>query len=468
TRLVEDNSPCNLDHVQTDLNTWHGYLPGYSWKEYLDEVVKNTYSGSSWNFIGENKQDGAPMFNSECGNVWGYEGSTGDVDFTWDYHIMMNELRSRPLCAGWLYTEHHDVINEWNGYVRFDRTRKYDGMDAFVPGMTLADLHTLYYIAPQGELCREAKAGSTLEIPLFASFMTDKNPGALRIETNLAGWDALGNESLQQGTAYPVTFKPYLNELVASAKTTLPEQKGIYALRYELKNAEGVTLGKNFSLIYVKEGKNPVSDKKMDVVTIDPAGFSKAQWSYKQWNVLDGLKVDGAGSGYFEYTAPWPENLSLEQIESVALIFEASAKRLLGKDVQDANERTDGDYMRGKGLLDPSKNKNAYPMTGEQTFPSYVKITVNGAVCDNVWLPDDPADHRGALSWFSQPHNQLLNEAGSYGYLVKTLVPVAALTQGQAIRIRLEVPEGVNGGLAIYGKAFGRYPLDPTLVFVGK
>jgi hypothetical protein len=206
----------------------------------------------------------------------------------------------------------------------------------------------------------------------------------------------------------------------------------------------------------------------MDIITIDPAKFSKAQWSYKQWNVLDGLKVDGAGSGYFEYTVSLSENLSLEQMESVALVFEASAKRLLGKDVQGANEHADGDYMRGKGLSDPSKNKNAYPMTGQQTFPSYVKITVNGVVCDNVWLPDDPADHRGALSWFSQPHNKLLNEAGSYGYLVKTLVPVAALTRGQAIRIRLEVPEGVNGGLAIYGKAFGRYPLDPTLVFVGK
>lgn len=31
TRLVEDNSPCNRDHVVTDLNTWHAYEPGYRW-----------------------------------------------------------------------------------------------------------------------------------------------------------------------------------------------------------------------------------------------------------------------------------------------------------------------------------------------------------------------------------------------------------------------------------------------------
>lgn len=29
TRLVEDNSPCNYDHVESDLNTWHFYLNGY-------------------------------------------------------------------------------------------------------------------------------------------------------------------------------------------------------------------------------------------------------------------------------------------------------------------------------------------------------------------------------------------------------------------------------------------------------
>ena len=468
TRLVEDNSPCNRDHVQTDLNTWHSYQPGYLWKETIDCEVENTYIGSAWNFIGENRQDGAPMLNSECGNVWGYDGSTGDIDFTWDYHIMMNEFRSNPLCAGWLYNEHHDVINEWNGYVRYDRSPKYDGLDAFVPGMTIADLHTLYYIAPQGNLCREAPAGSTVEIPLFASFMTDRNPGTLRLETSLAGWDALGNESLTKVATYPVAFKPYLHESIAPAKVTLPEQKGLYVLRYELKTVDGATLGRNFSLIRVKDGTNPATDRKTKLVTVAPAQFSGAQWTYKQWNVLDGLKVNGAGSGYFEYAIPWPQGVSLDAAESVMFVFEASAKKLHGKDAADATGNDNGDYMRGKGILDPSKNRNAYPMTGLQPFPSYVKIYVNGQACGEAWLPDDPADHRGALSWFAQPKDKKLYEAGSYGYLIKTPVPVTALTEGKDIRIRIETPDGVNGGLAIYGKDFGRYPLDPTLVFVGK
>ena len=124
TRLVEDNSPCNFDHVITDLNTWHSYNPARQWAGLLDEVVSKTYPGSAYNYIGGNVQGNEPMLNSECGAVWGYSGSTGDIDLTWEYHIMMNEFRKRPKIAGFLFTEFHDVINEWNGYYRFDRSKK--------------------------------------------------------------------------------------------------------------------------------------------------------------------------------------------------------------------------------------------------------------------------------------------------------------------------------------------------------
>lgn len=32
----------------------------------------------------------------------------------------------------------------------------------------------------------------------------------------------------------------------------------------------------------------------------------------------------------------------------------------------------------------------------------------------------------------------------------------------------LAVPDGITGGMALYGADFGRYPLDPTLVFTKK
>jgi len=124
--------------------------------------------------------------------------------------------------------------------------------------------------------------------------------------------------------------------------------------------------------------------------------------------------------------------------------------------------------MRGKGTSDPSLNPNSYPMTDTVLFPSRVRIRVAGIAAASVDLEDDPADHRGILSWRSQPRDKHLHEAGSYGYLVAAAIPRAALeaaAEAKEIVLRLEVDEALPGGLAIYGESFGRYPLDPTLVF---
>lgn len=183
--------------------------------------------------------------------------------------------------------------------------------------------------------------------------------------------------------------------------------------------------------------------------------------------MLEGLKVNGAGAGYFEYAIPWPDDLTVEDVANVTLCMELSAKQLFGKDREDKTQG-DGDFMRGKGTHDPSSNPNAYPMTDDAAFPSSVRIRVMGEVAGVHELADDPADHRGILSWQAQPRDRYVREAGSYGYLVSAVVPQSALQrayEAKELVIRLEVDAALPGGLAIYGERFGRYPLDPTLVF---
>ena len=194
TRLVEDNSPCcGGGHVRTDLNSWHMYLPGWKWKATLDEAEARTFPRSAWNFVGGRVQGEEPMLNSECGNVWGYEGSTGDVDWSFDYHAMMDELRRHPKVAGWLYTEHHDVINEWNGYVRADRSEKQAGLGGLVPGMTLRDWHAPLYVAVGSFPTTAVRPGEAVSVPLWASFLTDASPGReLTLKLELVGYDGLG------------------------------------------------------------------------------------------------------------------------------------------------------------------------------------------------------------------------------------------------------------------------------------
>ncbi len=178
--------------------------------------------------------------------------------------------------------------------------------------------------------------------------------------------------------------------------------------------------------------------------------------------------MNGAGSGHFEYRIAWPEGLPLSDVAAATFLVEASAKQLYGKDREDAGEMG-GDYMRGLGTLDPSRNPNAYPMTDSVRFPSAVTVRVNGVLAGQYELPDDPADHRGILSWHAQLKDRRLREAGSYGYLLEVPIPRAALERAaadKALQVRLEVDDAMSGGLAIYGARFGRYPVDPSVVFV--
>ncbi len=88
----------------------------------------------------------------------------------------------------------------------------------------------------------------------------------------------------------------------------MPKGNGLYLLQMLLTDQAGKILHRNFVTFVVKDG-DPVQDTGLQCVSFAPASFSARDWSIKQWNVLDGLKVNGTGSGYFEYTIPWPAGL---------------------------------------------------------------------------------------------------------------------------------------------------------------
>jgi hypothetical protein len=488
TRLVEDNSANREDHVATDINSWHAYLPGYAWQEKLKLVCDSTFSGSPWNFAAGKSQNRQPMMNSECGNVWGYKGSTGDVDWSWDYHIMINEFRRHPKICGWLYTEHHDVINEWNGYYRYDRSNKFTGIPETFPGMELRDLHSPFYIAPGRNLCEEVEPGETVIIPLFASFFSDREVGdSLILEVEWNGCNILG-EPFER---YPkitkvIPYFPWMNQELESLLVNIPDQAGLAILKFTLMDETKNTLHRNFTTFLISKkpvsktpsfqskpiseeilaGRNGMSGLK--IISFSPNSYEASQWSLKQWDVLEGLKVNGAGFGYFEYHLKWPEDINPDKIKVASLRLELSSKKLHGKDDPNAGKQ-EGNFMRGEGTHDASLNPNSYPMTDEIPYQGAVRIKINAETSGIFELKDQPADHRGILSWFSQLKNNQLNEAGSYGELITANIPRTALKKAfktGKIIIRLEVDESLPNGLAIYGKRFGRYPLDPTLIFV--
>ena len=74
-------------------------------------------------------------------------------------------------------------------------------------------------------------------------------------------------------------------------------------------------------------------------------------------------------------------------------------------------------------------------------------------------------------AWGSSDRSKrwLLDEAGSYGYLVK--VPLSrkdikkAMQTGKiVIRLQVDKVGSAEGGLSVYGKESGRFPLDPSVI----
>ncbi len=461
TRLVEDNSICcGAGHTETDINSWHVYLPGWEWESYLQNLTENTYEGSEFNYEDGFRQGPEPNFNSECGNVWGYEGSTGDVDWSYDYHRMINTFRKYPKVGGWLYTEHHDVINEWNGYWRFDRTEKQTGLGEIVRGMSLKDLHAPVFVSTGNEICKTVRGGPTVSVPLYLSVMTEQDYGPeLTLSYELTSMNYVGETEKSNRGSIIIPYRAWMQKTLDPLSIRIPEFSGLATLQLRVLDAGDKVLSRNFMHFEITSD-TPLPNVR--VLSVPAKDFTDASWSQKQWNVREGRKINGAGKGFFEYTIKIPKKVKANKAKFAFFQVEVSAKELFVKDQQTFDK--DQDYMKGSKVA-PSSNPNSYPMTDATFFPSEIEVSVNGVRTKTTVLSDDPADHRGVLSWHHQLKNRKLEEAGSYGYLLN--VPIDKRTLKAAIKagqLKVNIRTIGEGGIAVYGKEFGRYPLDPSLV----
>ncbi|MDG2396814.1 MAG: glycoside hydrolase family 2 TIM barrel-domain containing protein [Flavobacteriaceae bacterium] len=477
SRLIEDNSVCcGGVHTATDINSWHVYLAGYEWEDYLKDQTEKNFKGSSHLYYKGWKQENQPFLNSECGNVWGYTGSTGDVDWSYDYHRMINSFRKFPEVGGWLYTEHHDVINEWNGYWRFDRSEKETGLSEIMEGMTLNDFHSLLYLSTGVEICRTVNGGEKIKVPLFLSSMSGIDYGdEIIIEYELSHINQIAESKIISSNQFKIKYSPWMNKKINPIEIKMPEIAGLSKLALKVKTLNNKILHRNFMHFEVFSNKK-ISNTK--VLSISPNNISNSKWSKKSWPVLGGKKLNGAGSGFFEYKFVLPNDYNNLDFKEAFFVIEVSAKEFFDKDKKGENYKDAGmDWMRGS-IVSPSKNPNSYPMTDEKLFPSIIKVFINDKFKKSFNLSDDPADHRGVLSWHNQiipsvkrPHKnwlkekRVLNEAGSYGYLIKVPISKEELFESiedGSLKVRIQTED--DGGVAVYGRLFGRYPIDPSLI----
>jgi hypothetical protein len=449
SRLVEDNSPNKYDHVATDLNSWHFYLDDYARaRQHLERVVRETYPGSEFNFVGGARQAGQPLLNSEYAGI---AARDGDNDIAWSLKFLTTELRRHPKICGYVYTELTDVEWEHNGLVNYDRSPKEFGYEFFVPGMTVADLTGPDVVGFDAPPCQTLAPGGTFAAPVFVSHWGPPLADA-RLRWQVSLRDRFGEARPVAEGAVPVQPRRFDVTTVEGLRLPLPGDPGLATLALWLEDQDGVLRARNYVNAELRDGPAPRVERGPGgwVTRFAPGSFHASAWPQPAVEG-DGSKFAAVGSGWVEYRLAPPADLPVGRVRRLRLRAEASARA--GRAKVDWPGRASG---------------HDYPQTEARRFPSDLLILLDDQPIGEVTLPDDPADARGALS-----HHRRV-DPGSYGYLLDLTVEGAALealqpalAAGQPLRLRLVVPPDAPhpGGLALYGETLGAYPLDPTLFY---
>ncbi|MCG9127410.1 glycoside hydrolase family 2 [Candidatus Poribacteria bacterium] len=418
TRLIEDNSPCLYDHVETDINSWHFYINDYKHaKDHIANVVEQTYPGSKFNYAGDNAQTDAPLINSEYGGI---SAGAGDKDVAWCFKYLTNELRLHPKICGYIYTELQDIEWEHNGFMNYDRSVKEFGYD-------YNDINTLDFIAidyPPGTV---VAPGDIVQADIYASHYSDKTINGTTLHWQLDTLEQNGDLTRRRVSgSVGIPFPQYQVEQVHQLEITIPEvNSSVGTLHVWVSDDSGAVVARNYINfeIYLEDSSGLTSLSHL------PGDISTSKWD--AGSEITEQRLTAQGAGYVEYQVSLPDDVIREEITKMELVFEASSSN------------------GGSRQTEPEK------------YPSDVTISVNGTEVETITLPDCPADARGVLTYI---HENL----GNYGYLYRIPLDQETCLNGvtDTLTVRYEVKGNAEnrGGLTLYGNRRGRYPTPPHIV----
>ena len=456
TRLVEDNSACNYDHVKTDINSWHFYINDYQQaRNHIADFVAKAVPGSSHNYIGDYKQGTEPIINSEYGGI---SAGMGDKDISWCLKYLTNELRLHEKVCGYIYTELQDIEWEHNGLMDYDRKPKEYGYSDLFPGFTVASIHSPDFVVIDAPPCSTLAPESEFSADIYMSHFSRKKMGAGVLKWKFDGTDGWGEKKEYATGSKPIQFSHYSVTKVDTLAVKMPPHPSVATLAVWVEDDGGSVLARNYINFDVYKEPPPrreFPDEKTCILRFDPGDYMDCAWS-SDWPGQYPEKACGLGSGKLLYELNIPDGVDTASIESIELLFEGAARAGL--------EKVDARMAE----LPWSRRKPAdYPQTDSTKWPTEVTVLVNGVPVEKVPYPDDPADARGVLS------HACGKDPGSYGYLTRLTMSGDKLTEilqkaaeQKSLSLSFEVaPDAARkGGFALYGDRMGRYCLDPTVV----
>ena len=436
TRIVEDMSVVAADHlehyghIRTDVNSWHFYSRFYSEaREHLEQVVRNTYAGSPFNYVHGFEQGSQPLINSEYGGPGALDG---DIDISWSFKFLTNELRRHGKLSAYIFTELHDVEWERNGFLNYDRTPKNFSYDPTI--VNQGDV--LPMDAPPVTQCAP---GQQIELDVFSSHFARRQRENITLYWTLGGIDSLGwaHDRLAQGSKR-IAFPHYRVELAERIRFQVPHETMLCTLWVRAVAPDGELVARNYVQFFVDGGYPAREETSRGVALRTPVHT----WTASEWSggSSDAGEAEinrscyGDGHGFFEYQFP----ISAEDIRGTSKI---------------------------RVLCEVSAHREGTPQTDSFAHPTSFRMLLNGVRIYSGILPNHPHDAAGVLSYLGDGR-------GGYGYLAHAtaegdlLQQVIANTGSNVLYLHCMVPADKPpvGGLTIYGGESGRSPLPPTVV----
>ena len=358
----------------------------------------------------------------------------GNRDISWSFRFLTNELRRQGKICAYIYTELHDVEWEYNGFLRYDRSRKEFGYDA--TEINAADVLPID-CAP---IARH-DLGNRVLVAVASSHYAQRERRDVSLRWRLSGIDFLGqiHADLQVGNC-AIPFPHWQVAPAADLEIQMPDAPMLCDLVVEATLPMGEIVAHNSVKFLVSNGY-PASREEHDHSLILRA--APQDWAVSFWP--DGQIVDrGAaaaedlvwarGRGFFEWSLPL-EGADLRAAKRVRIVVEASSRR-------DDESQTDGSRT-----------------------PSTLRVLLNDLRVHQSTMNNHPHDARGVLSY-------LRGGKGAYGFLANATIEgellqqIAANAHDDHLRLRIEIPPDAAdaNGLTIYGAECGRFPFPPTVI----
>ena len=461
-RLVIDNSSGPGDHVISDLNTWHVTENHHAKsRARISMVVRQTYPGSTFNYVPGKQQDTAPLLNTQFGPS---EGRGADLDVSWPLRTLITQMRRHEKNQGYVYRMLSDVEGEHTGVLNYDRSEKQFGYKAFFPKMTLADLQGDDFVGFDSPPVIEAVPGSEVTLPIFISHFSTRRESP-KLRWWLAGMDNLGRKVKTAPQIVSANWHPYRTTFQRVLRIDIPKNRRfVGAICLELLDFRGVRIAANYVNVLARdahestENKTRLPSPRVQVIDSRTVALRFKPGDYSRFTSKNGPregqrsdKVFAYGPCRIEYRLHIPQFVIDAVPDRIQVLTEVGTK---AKD-----ERLDWPT----GHIPVAAH---YPQTQDSKHSGTLNILLAGKPLWQFRLPDDPADSRGVLSHHGRYH------LGSYGYLIKKEVNLVKhptiptrLRVEPVMSITFEVPAGPQAaGLSIYGERLGRFPIDPTLI----